>query len=85
MSEVTISASIPEDLHQQVAYLARLLRRDPSWVFQEALRCYVATETKFAEAVAEGIRAGEAGDVVPHETVMKEMDDLIASYRIRKK
>lgn len=80
MKEVTISARIPEDLSQQINVLAQALRRNRSWVIEEAIRGYIASEKQFVEAVEEGIREMEAGNVVPHETVMKEIDDLLATY-----
>jgi predicted transcriptional regulator len=77
---VTISASIPEELSQQLSVLARALRRNRSGVIAEAIRAYVASEKQFVEAVEEGIRADDAGDVVPHEEVMRQIDALLDQY-----
>ena len=70
MKDVTISARIPEELSAQLTTLAQALRRNRSWVIEEALRSYIASETQFLEAVEEGIRAAEAGDIVDHATVV---------------
>ena len=80
MKEVTISARIPEDLSQEITVLAQALRRNRSWVIEEAIRGYIESEKQFIEAVEEGIRADEAGDTVPHEAVMSEIDSLLANY-----
>ncbi len=70
MKDVTISARIPEELSAQLTTLAQALRRNRSWVIEEALRDYIASELQFLEAVEEGIRAAEAGDIVDHATVV---------------
>lgn len=80
MKEVTISARIPEELSEQLTTLAEALRRNRSWVIEEAIRSYIESEKQFLEAVEEGIRADEAGDVVPHEEVMREVDVLLRNY-----
>ena len=80
MKQVTISARVPEELSQQISTIAQALRRNRSWVIEEAIRGYVESEKQFLDAIEEGIRADEAGDVVPHETVMQEIDKLLAKY-----
>ena len=85
MKEVTISARIPEELSRQLNIIAQALRRNRSWVIEEAIRGYIESEKQFIEAVEEGIRADEAGDVVPHEAVMSEIDSLLANYPSREK
>ena len=85
MKEVTISARIPEELSQQITVLAQALRRNRSWVIEEAIRGYIESEKQFIEAVEEGIRADEAGDTVPHEAVMSEIESLLANYPTNEK
>ena len=80
MKEVVISVRIPEDLKEQITTLAQTLRRNRSWVIKEALRGYVESERQFLEAVEEGLRADEAGRVVSHQVVMREIDELIAKH-----
>ena len=60
--------------------MAQSHRRNRSWVIAEAIRRYIELDRQFLEAVKDGLRACEAGDVVSHEVVMKEIDDLLASY-----
>jgi predicted transcriptional regulator len=80
MKQVTISARIPEELSEQLTALARALRRNRSWVIEEALRGYITSEVQFIEAVNEGIRAADAGDLLDQDDVMKELDELLATY-----
>jgi predicted transcriptional regulator len=80
MREVTISARIPKELSQQITTIAQALRRNRSWVIEEAIRGYIESEKQFIEAVEQGIRADDGGDVVSHEAVMKEIDDLLTNY-----
>jgi len=80
MKAVTISARVPEDLSQQITTLAQALRRNRSWVIEEAIRGYIQSEQQFIAAVQEGILADDAGDVVPHDAVMAEAETLLGSY-----
>jgi predicted transcriptional regulator len=75
MKSVTVAARIPEELNEQLVTVAQALRRDRSWVIEEALRSYLASEMQFIEAVREGIRADDAGEVVDHEVVVADMAD----------
>lgn len=75
MKAVTVSARIPEELSEQLSTLAETLQRNQSWVIEEALRSYITTETQFLEAVDEGLRAVEAGDVIEHETVVTLLEE----------
>jgi predicted transcriptional regulator len=74
MADRTITARIPEELGQQLDTLAAALRRDRTWVIKEALRGYISNEMQFLEAVEEGIRAADAGDLVDHSEVVKDME-----------
>jgi len=73
MKEVTISARIPQELSEELTSLAQALRRNRSWVIEEALRGYIASEKQFLEAVDEGLRDLEVGDVVDHTEVVEMM------------
>ena len=81
MKEVTISARVPEELSQQITVLARALRRNRSWIIEEAIRGYVRSEQQFIDAVQEGLRADDAGDVVAHDVVMAEIETLLRDNR----
>ncbi len=80
MKAVSISARIPEELSQQLTTLARALQRNRSWVIEEAPRGYIQSEQQFVEAVQDGIRSDDAGDVIPHDAVMAEAESLLDGY-----
>jgi predicted transcriptional regulator len=74
------SIRLDEQLAEQLDAIARLTERSKTWHIERAIRDYIAREMEFLEAVEEGLRADAAGDVVEHEVVMKEMDELLAKY-----
>jgi predicted transcriptional regulator len=80
VKEVTISARVSEELSQQITALAQALRRNRSWVIEEAVRGYLHSEQEFLEAVREGIRADDAGDVLAHDVVMAEAETLLNAH-----
>jgi len=79
--QTTITARIPNDLSGDLATLAGALQRPRAGVVAEALRGYIAREKAFLEAIEEGIRAEEAGDMVDHAEVVAELDAIIADAR----
>ena len=74
MAEVSIGARVPEIISQQVDRLAAATGRNRSWVVEQALRAYLAQELAFLEAVEEGIRQMEAGEVVPHSEIIADWE-----------
>ena len=73
MKDITISARISEDLGQQLNTLAQAMRRSRSWIIEEALRTYVEQGTQFLEAVDEGIKDLDNGDMVDHSVVVDDV------------
>ena len=74
------SIRLDEQLAGQLDTIATLTERPKTWHIERAIRDYIAKEMEFLEAVEEGLRADAAGDVVEHEVVMKEIDELLAKY-----
>jgi predicted transcriptional regulator len=81
MADVTISARVPAELKTDLTALAQALQRSPSWVVEQAVRDYIEREREFLDAVEEGIRADDAGDLVEHADVVAELDRIIAARR----
>ena len=73
-THVTLSAQVPAGLAQQVDELATTIRRDRSWIIEEALRAYVAQEMRFLQAVEEGLADLEAGRIVDHAEVVAGLE-----------
>ncbi|MFN8538086.1 MAG: hypothetical protein U0232_11495 [Thermomicrobiales bacterium] len=56
--------------------LAAAIGRPRTWVIEQAITRYLDAELGFLEAVEEGIRAAEAGDVVEHQVVIRDVEDF---------
>ena len=74
MRDITISTRISGDLAEQVEQLSSALGRNKSWLLQQALESYVASERQFLEAVREGMDAWKAGEVVDHSAVLADWE-----------
>jgi predicted transcriptional regulator len=66
-----ISIRLPEALNDQVAEVAAALDRPKSWVVEQAVRDYVATQQWQLAAIDEGIRAADAGELASHDDVVE--------------
>jgi predicted transcriptional regulator len=76
--DVALDTRIPAELDQKLTRLASERRKSKSKLVREALAQFVLTEEAFAAAVAEGRAAVDAGDVIDHEEVMRQIDALLA-------
>ena len=75
---VTIAARVDADLDSEVERLAAAIGRSKSWLVNEALRSYVASEQQFLAAVEEGKQALRAGKVLNHATVVAAFERIIS-------
>ncbi|HEX4078503.1 MAG TPA: CopG family ribbon-helix-helix protein [Rhizomicrobium sp.] len=64
-----VSFRVPGDLATEVAALAQLLDRSKSWLFEQAVRDFVALQRWQLAAIDEGIAAADAGRFAAHEDV----------------
>ena len=74
--QVQITAEFPQELEAQLRDLAVETGRSTGELLVDALRAYIDYQAEFREAVEEGIRAAEAGDLVDH-------DDVVIDFRRR--
>jgi predicted transcriptional regulator len=65
-----VSVRLPPELNDQIASIAASLDRPKSWVIEQAVIDYVAVHAWHLAAIDEGIKAADAGRVVPHEQVV---------------
>jgi RHH-type rel operon transcriptional repressor/antitoxin RelB len=75
---VTIAARVDIDLDAELERLASATGRSKSWLINEALRSYVATEQQFLAAVEEGKEALRAGKVLDHATVVAAFERIVS-------
>ncbi len=67
---VTIAAQVTSELDAELDRLAKTLGRSKSWLINEALQSYVASEQQFLAAVDEGKLALRDGKTVDHAIVV---------------
>lgn len=65
-----VSVRLDSTLNDRVAAVAAALDRPKSWVIEQAVQDFVAVQEWQLAAIDEGIRAADAGRVVPHEEVV---------------
>ena len=75
---VTIAARVDADLDDELERLAEAAGRSKSWLINEALRSYVATERQFLAAVEEGKEALQSGRVLDHATVVAAFERIVS-------
>jgi predicted transcriptional regulator len=80
-NDVSVGPMIPAELDEALARLATARGKSKSELICEALADYVAYEEEFAAAVREGIADLEAGRTVPHDQVVREIEELLARKR----
>lgn len=67
----------PTIVHQ-LDHLADSLDRSRNYLVNQAIKEYLQTHAWQIEKITQGIAAADRGEVIAHEDVMQEMDDLIA-------
>ena len=63
------SVRLEQALNDKVTAIAAALDRPRSWVIEQAVKDFVAVQEWQLAAIDEGIRAADAGQVVPHDDV----------------
>ncbi len=79
--EIRIEANIPADLDEALDRLASARGQTKSALVREALSEFVITDDAFRAAVEEGLADARAGHTIPHEQVMREIEELLARKR----
>ena len=74
---VALFAHVATDLDAALERLAIASGRTKSALVADALRAFVESEQQFADAVAEGLRAYDAGDLVSHDDVVVSVETLL--------
>ena len=64
-----VSVRLQPALNDQVTAIADALDRPKSWVIEQAVADYVAMQAWQLAAIAEGVRAADAGRLAAHEYV----------------
>jgi predicted transcriptional regulator len=70
MKTQQLSIQLETDLNDQVTAIADALDRPKSWVIEQAVKDFVAVQQWQLAAIDEGIKAADAGRLVPHDDVV---------------
>ena len=74
---VTIAARVEADLDSALERLASATGRSKSWLINEALRSYIASEQQFLAAVDEGKQALLNGKILDHAAVVEAFERIV--------
>lgn len=81
MSLKTLTFRAPEEKVSALDSVAALQQRDRSFIINEAVDQYLSLYDDHCSLIDEGIRAADAGDVIPHGEVVK----MAASWSKKRK
>ena len=73
----TMSIRLSSETKAQLGLLATATRRSKSFLAAEAVAAYVARERAIIEGIERGLADMRAGNTVPHDAAMAEVDALI--------
>jgi predicted transcriptional regulator len=65
------------DIVHQLDSMAGALDRSRNYLVNQALREYLKTHAWQVEKITQGIAAADRGELVDHDDVMREMEELI--------
>lgn len=65
------------DIVHQLDSMAGALDRSRNYLVNQALREYLKTHAWQVEKISQGIAAADRGELVDHDDVMREMEELI--------
>ncbi|HEY5056640.1 MAG TPA: hypothetical protein VII58_10800 [Acidobacteriaceae bacterium] len=82
MALKTVTVRIPVEKVKKLDAAAKHQRRDRSFILNEAVDEYISLQEYHLALIDEGIRQDDAGEVVPHEEVMKRMRALSKKKKI---
>ena len=77
----TLTFRTPEEKVAALDSVAALQQRDRSFIINEAVDQYLSLQEYHLALIDEGIRAADAGDVIPHSEVVK----MVASWSKKRK
>ena len=82
MALKTVTFRIPEEKVKKLDKAAKQQRRDRSFILNEAVDEYLSLREYHLALIDDGIRADEAGEVVPHSEIEKMIRSLSKKKKI---
>jgi predicted transcriptional regulator len=77
MATEAFTVRAESNLVNQLDHLADTLDRSRNYLVNQALKEYLEQHAWQIEKISQGIAAAERGELVDHNVVMKEMEELI--------
>jgi predicted transcriptional regulator len=78
VTDTTITVRVSTELRSRLEAIAKETRRSKSFLSNEAIERYVESEEEFIESIKQGMKELDEGKGIPHEEVMREIDEMIA-------
>lgn len=78
MTDTTITVRVSKELRERLEAVAKATRRSKSFLSNEAIERYVESEEDFIASIKQGMKELDEGKGIPHEEVMREIDEIIA-------
>jgi predicted transcriptional regulator len=78
MTDTTITVRVSTELRNRLEAIAVETRRSKSFLSNEAIERFVETEEEFIESIRQARKDVAEGRGIPHEQVMREIDEMIA-------
>ena len=77
MATEAFTVRTESDIVHQLDFLAGALDRSRNYLVNQALREYLKTHAWQVEKITQGIAAADRGELLEHDDVMREMEELI--------
>ena len=78
-----ITARVDEEVMNLVDRVSKARGRSRAWFAANAIERAARQEAEFLEFLQEGIDAADRGEVVPHEQIVAELQEMIARQKAR--
>jgi len=83
MATSVITTRLDAETLALVDRVAKAQGRSRSWFAAQAIKRAAEAEAEYQAFVQEGIDSADRGELIPHEEVMAELDEMIARHRAR--
>lgn len=83
MASSVITTRLDPETLALVDRVAKAQGRSRSWFAAQAIKRAAEAEAEYQAFVQEGIDSADRGELIPHEEVMAELDEMIARHRAR--
>jgi len=83
MTSSVITTRLDPETLALVDRVSKAQGRSRSWFAAQAIKRAAEAEAEFQAFVQVGVDSADRGELIPHEDVMAELDEMIARHRAR--